>query len=137
MEWFSSLCNFRIQNLNDGLPPPHKLIIGLCRKKSKRTSTAMGDFARYLMRLDGKQHVPSPRDPPPLERHLLSSNQAILESDLPTWTASQWIFLFDLAQLADSNTTRVEQFERDLEPFLGLSTPLPVVGRTVQARRYD
>lgn len=74
---------------------------------------------------------------PPLERHLLSSNQAILESDLPTWTASQWIFLFDLAQLADSNTTRVEQFERDLEPFLGLSTPLPVVGRTVQARRYD
>jgi len=137
IEWFPSLYNFRIQNLNDGLPPPNDLI-GRCRSNSKSTCTDMGNFALYLMRL-GKQHIPQLLGHK--EAHVAQfGNRTLQNGPLPSD-----FFLFDVAQLSDRNTTRVEQFKRDMERFLGLSTPLaaihhhlpgkPAVNPTVQAAK--
>jgi hypothetical protein len=46
------------------------------------------------------------------------------------------IFLYDTAQLSDSNTTRLEGFLQDLQHFLGLTQPLPTPLHEKPGRKY-
>jgi len=127
LDWFQSLYNFRIQNLNGGLPHPNKLI-GKCKKESKFTCTEMAHFAGKLMQL-GKQNVPVPRPPTPLENILLRRKKrgGVFFNVSAVEPIPNDVFLFDVAQLSDKNATRQEQFKRDLQAFLGLSAPLPAM----------
>lgn len=127
LDWFQSLYNFRIQNLNNGLPHPNELI-GKCHKESKFTCTEMAHFAGKLLRL-GKQNLPIPRPPTPLENILLRRKKrgGVFFNVSSVEPIPNEVFLFDVAQLSDQNATRLEQFKRDLQAFLGLSAPMPAM----------
>ena len=132
-DWFISLYNFRIQNL-DSLPTPDKLV-GPCMMGMKSTCTHKGNFAYHLLRL-GKQNIAydnnkhkSPFTMPDSDRRslehdivnhykLLSFNHtAMLPQPNP-------IFILDMSQLSDANTTRRLQLTRAMTNFLQLDTLL-------------
>jgi hypothetical protein len=154
VRWFESLYNFRVQNqkVKDAgrMRHPNDLV-GVCTRGMKNTCTEKGNFALHLLRLGKQNHnstsspssgggsVPSER----AERVLrLYRSKWYNASAVPAMPNP--VFLFDVAQLGDSNATRSRQFQRDVQWFLGLeeemlpfvrTKPGKVWGPVVQAKK--
>jgi hypothetical protein len=122
--WFQSLYNYRVQNIRHDrrMPEPNHLI-GHCAPRMVHTCTNNGDFAFDLFRL-GKTNFPHPREPNPLEVTILSRHHHHQSQRWINWTEIPYVpnpvFLFELDQLGDTNTTRSLQFRRDVTEFLEL-----------------
>ncbi|GKY97127.1 hypothetical protein MPSEU_000671100 [Mayamaea pseudoterrestris] len=134
-EWFVSLYNFRVQNL-ETIPSADRLV-GPCFKGMKSTCTHKGNFAYHLMRM-GKQNYKLYENKNDEEeqtlpftmnesaRHeleheivhfykLLSFNHTAI-APLPNS-----VFIMDVSQLSDANDTRRYQFRQDVTDFLQLN----------------
>lgn len=116
--FWNSFYNFRMRHLErDGkqhLPVPDKLI-GECIPEGLGVCTDRGNFHVSLATF-GKTNMTDPS-----ERNLLRMRdkyQFISPIDNP-------VFLYDVAQLYDTNTTRTERFKSDFQHFLGLTKPMP------------
>lgn len=130
VRWFESMYNFRVQNKRDPMPHP-LLLIGRCRRNSNGCCTQYTNFASSLMRLwkpnvlvdddDNVRPIPinSRRPLTELEEKIFEGNRSETEPVLNP------IFLFELNQLSDKNTTRADQFRIDVQQFLNLKSPLP------------
>lgn len=125
VDWFESLYNFRVQNLPsmETMPPPFKLI-GRCVKGMKLTCTEKGNFAYNLLNL-GKANQLGPRPSTDLEESIVGKYRRgwFNVSEVP-YTPNP-VFIFDVAQLADTNETRRESFRQDMTNYLGLKKLLP------------
>lgn len=132
VEWFQSLYNFKLR-ANITLPPPQALI-GYCdfqfstmeeirlHRISKYNGMADNgvctDLARFHVSLSmmGKTNISDPN-----EEILLGARKHQLASRAPIRNP---IFLYEVGQRSDPNTTRVERFHEDLKDYLGLAQNL-------------
>ena len=113
--WFESWYNFRVNAGLTGLPPATKLMDGRCHIE---LCTDNANFALSLARL-GKTDMTAPEEVQMKRRYpkvLQNANYPRLENK---------IFLFDVGQLADTNETRTQAFQADMQEFLGLTEELP------------
>jgi hypothetical protein len=135
--WFESLYNFRVQNLGRRkiMLEPYQLI-GNCGRGTMQTCTNKGDFAQGLMTL-GKTNHPHPREPNRIERAILEryKNRHAPLIDIPY--VPNPVFLFELDQLGDANTTRSLQFRNDVTQFLGLQRPLSELPHHKPGKKRD
>ena len=144
--WFESLYNFRVQNLSvkktDSMPHPNALM-GVCTRGMKNTCTEKGNFGLHLLRL-GKQNVGGLRPSTERAERILGlyKRKWFNATEVPPMENS--VFLFDVAQLGDTNETRSQLFRRDVQEYLGLDGELPplaqnkpgkVWGPVVQAKK--
>lgn len=111
--WFESLFNFKVQNLPEHLPSHHwgdpNRLIGVCDDPSQFNcvGTHKGLFHVHLAFL-GKTN----------QTKALEARYKILRGNvIPT---ANPVFLFDVDQLHDSNATRRNTFEHDVQDLLGL-----------------
>ena len=123
---FLCLASVRVQNIpsaNGAMPHPNKLI-GRCMKGMRHTCTEKGNYAYNLLYL-GKHLEAGPRLSTPTEEAIVGkykrnwfnvSNVPILPNP---------IFLFELNQLGDSNATRIQTLQKDVQKFMGLQQELP------------
>jgi hypothetical protein len=129
IRWFESLYNFRVQNLRRELKMPHPNdLIGPCRAGKFLTCTNKGDFANSMLKL-GKQNYPYARPATDLETTIVARYSA-MNRTFDTTTAEYMpnpVFLFELDQLSDSNTTRSELFRNDFTRFMDLKERLPTL----------
>lgn len=114
----SSFYNFRHRHPKrhaGGDLPDALHLIGNCSTKSQGVCTDRAMFHVNLAAF-GKtaMHGPERRLLGHLRYHLLGR----IENP---------IFLYDIAQLYDNNTTRTNRFKKDLQIFLGLDTALPAM----------
>lgn len=93
--------------------PNATTLIGSCRKSSRGVCTDRANFHQQLDLL-GKTK------PTNEELALFTHSYQYEKESIPNP-----IFLYDVHQLGDSNTVRQAQFIKDLQNFVGLSTPLP------------
>jgi hypothetical protein len=134
--WFQSLYNFRVQNINGNItmPSPRQLI-GSCTKGTMQVCTRKGDFASGLFSL-GKTSFPEPREPNRIEQAILSRRPTSINfTDIPY--VPNPVFLFELDQLNDSNSTRVLQFRKDVTEYLGLRQLLPDLPHHIPGKERD
>jgi len=131
VSWFQSLYNFRVQNLNS-LPHPNKLIGG-CFAGSKNTCTSKGNFAFDLMRM-GKKNYNGPQPMTDLEKEIVGRAKQNA-SEIPPMPND--VFFFDIAQLGDTNETRMEIFRKDVKEFLGLEADLPPLVHNKPGKKWN
>lgn len=125
MLWFRSFYNFRMVDKPKGpLPHPIKLV-GPC-EVDNHVCTDHARFHFYLAQAfgDGPSSIPE-------ERQLILGNTSNVKLFLNTSASPSYnkIFLYDVGQLADSNTTRNKQFRRDMADFLELNASFPEAPR--------
>jgi hypothetical protein len=136
IRWFESLYNFRIQNLKipTDLPNPNDLI-GPCKTGRYLTCTNKGDFANSLLKL-GQQNYPSRRPATELEKSIVERyNRTIVIDTSKIEYMSNPIFIFELDQLSDSNSTRNDQFRMDFTNFMQLKEPLPPLPHYIPGKK--
>lgn len=138
--WFESMYNFRVQNLGlhgtkrlKTMPPPSKLI-GRCMLGMLNCCTFYSNFAHSLIRL-GKQYIneddnlPIPidqrRQPTELENKIVGQYRRERYNISEVEPVLNPVFLFELSQLSDRNTTRADEFRTDVQSLLGLKSSLP------------
>lgn len=121
--WFQSLWNFRRNNL-DSLPHPNQLI-GPCMRGMKMTCTEMGNFAAKLMNL-GKTNFNGSQPMTDLELQIVGryKKHTFYNVSQVPYLAND-VFLFDVAQMSDSDEARQLAFRHDVQSFLGLEGVLP------------
>ncbi|GKY93588.1 hypothetical protein MPSEU_000326200 [Mayamaea pseudoterrestris] len=139
---FESLYNFRIQNFVDSQMKHPNRLIGPCYGGYKMTCTLKSDWAYYLLALgkqflqiDGSSNATS-YELSELEREIvyhhpyrrkpmnISTIQPIRNK----------IFIFELGQLGDANETRRQQFQSDVQQYLGFKAPLAPVHHFVPGK---
>jgi hypothetical protein len=134
--WFQSLYNYRVQNIrHDRRMPEPNALIGNCAPWMAHTCTNNGDFAYGLFRL-GKTNHPYPREPNPLEQTILSRHSPSVNGTEIPYVPNP-VFLFELDQLGDTNTTRTLQFRRDVSKFLGLQQLLAEIPHVWPGKNQD
>lgn len=109
VRWFESYYNFRVRHGNWTMPEPQKLI-GECIPEGHGVCTDRANFHASLS-MFGQTNLSDPS-----EHHLLRLRDKyalISQIDNP-------VFLYDTAQLYDSDEGRKAQFRRDLADFMGL-----------------
>ena len=134
--WFQSLYNFRVQNLNanenhTAFPKPNDLI-GLCVKGRKNSCTHKGEFGLHIRNL-GKtmathnsfNQQTGRYELTPLERLLYKSSHETRPYTNVQQVVPNPVFMFEINQLSDTNTSRTNQFRKDMTDFMELETPLP------------
>jgi hypothetical protein len=136
VRWFQSLYNFRVQNLppktdHSDWPRPNDLI-GSCIKQRKNTCTHKGEFALSLRNLGKTLAANNHRDATtglydlsPLEYRMYDTSKVRKHFPDIQEAVPNPVFLFEMNQLSDDNTTRKELFGEDVAKFLELDTPLP------------
>ena len=117
IRWFESFYNHRIQNTGS-MPDPNKLK-GNCFKDSQGVCANRADFHLNLVRL-GKTNYTVEQ-----EAFLPGEWNGIVKDD-PPYTPNP-VFMYDTQQLSDKDKERSAQFRRDVQLFIGLSTPLPPI----------
>lgn len=122
---FESMYNFRVDSLNETIPHPNYLI-GACFQTSKMVCTAKSEFAYHLLQL-GKKHWNGTRPTTALEQEIVAPYRGRNTGVDPTTVPflPNPVFLYEISQLDDSNKTRMAQFRRDVQDFLGVSQPMP------------
>lgn len=100
---------------NYSLPSPNKLI-GECTPETDGVCTDRANFHTNLA-VFGKTNLLDP-----VEQNLVRFQKYTYES---TYEISNPLFLYDVAQFYDENTSRTELFKTDLQHFLGLKAPMP------------
>ena len=135
VRYFESYYNFRARHPqrpsnhnNDTAPlvlPPAETLVGQCTSTSQGVCTDRAKFHVNLAKL-GKTAWLDPAEQKLL--HLTHAQQHLVVVSNP-------LFLYDVEQLYDTNVTRREQFRRDVQHFLGLSTPLPPLVPPVPSTR--
>jgi len=109
VQWFESYINFRnMYSFN-----PRELMKQCIKTLCLRTA----NFHVFLAGL-GKTNATS-LDGLNMEE-MYAANEATVPPPIPNR-----VFLYDMAQLADSNATRSAQFGRDVQEYLGFSTDMP------------
>jgi len=105
------------------MPHPNKLI-GRCMKGMRNTCTEKGNFASNLLRL-GKHLEGGPRLSTPTEEAIVGryKREWYNVSEVPI--VPNPVFLFELNQLGDSDESRIEILQKDVQQFLGLEEELP------------
>ena len=138
VRYFESYYNFRARHpqrssssnttTNDTVVPmlpPAETLVGPCTSTSQGVCTDRAKFHVNLAKL-GKT---SWRDSAEQELlHLTPAQQHLVVVPNP-------LFLYDVEQLYDTNVTRRAQFGRDVQHFLGLTTPLPPLVPPVPSTR--
>lgn len=132
--WFESFYNHRIQNT--GRMPDPNTLGGGCYKDSQGVCGQRADYHVALVRL-GKSNYTYEQDA------FNPGEWNGIVRDNPPHTPNP-IFLYDTQQLSDTDEERSAQFRRDIQQFIGLSTPLPpvihyspgkILNATLQAER--
>jgi hypothetical protein len=116
VRWFESFYNFRYRHPRGKhvLPEPTELI-GECTPESQGVCTARAEFHGNLAML-AKTNLTNPNEWKLLRMH--DKYQRITLIDNP-------VFLYDVNQLYDTNTTRTTAFKTDLRDFLGVQADMP------------
>jgi len=110
-----SFYNFRVRHgSGDTMAPPDKLI-GECVEEAQGVCTDRANFHKSLA-IFGKTNMTNPS-----ERNLLR----MLDKYKWVTPIDNPVFLYDVAQLYDTNEARKALFKQDLQNFLGLDAPLP------------
>jgi hypothetical protein len=128
--WFESFYNYRLKR--DVLPPPDSLV-GACTNQTHDVCTDSANFHVHLATL-GKTNLTEQ------ERTLFDTQTTMSTSTFdhhhhPTVPRSPKnqlhlpnpVFLYDVSQLAGSNVDISETVRRDMQDYLGLQQPLPVL----------
>jgi hypothetical protein len=122
--FFESFYNYRLKR--DELPPPASLM-GACTDHMNDVCTDNANFHVHLAML-GKTNLTA------LERVLLetTSNSSTTSTRVPRNPKKLMhlpnpVFLYDVSQLDGSNVDVSESVRRDMQDFLGLQQPLPVL----------
>lgn len=125
VKWFESFYNFRLRLANAKHLPPAERLIGRCDadchlkgvkgcfpwyRLAKKVCTDGANFHRAISRLS---LTPMDTDE---EKALLGK----AHKDL-SWRYQGKVFLMVVEQMGDTNTTRQEILERDMEAFLGIA----------------
>jgi hypothetical protein len=134
VRYFESYYNFRARhpqqsssNTNETVQilPPAETLVGQCTSTSQGVCTDRAKFHVNLAKL-GKTSWRDPAEQKLL--HLTHAQQHLV-------VVPNRLFLYDVEQLYDNNVTRREQFRRDVQHFLGLTTPLPPLVPPVPSTR--
>jgi hypothetical protein len=120
--WFESYYNYRLKR-RDEMPPPASLM-GACTGTMDEVCTDNANFHVHLAML-GKTNLTA------LERVLFETNSTT-STKVPRSPKNQLhlpnpVFLYDVSQLDGSNVDVSESVRRDMQDFLGLQQPLPVL----------
>jgi hypothetical protein len=125
--WFESLYNFKVQNLPGYMPSnywgdPNDLV-DKCQdfKEFNCVGTAKGHFHIHLALLGKTNHT---------QDQLAKEFEVFANFTQKPPTTFNPVFLFDVDQLNDVNSTRMDRFQQDLQVILGLKHPLGPVPRT-------
>ena len=128
--WFESLYNFKVQNLPRGKPANFwgdpNMLINKCQsyKDLACVGTAKALFHIHLAQLGKTNHTQQLQEKYPI----LGGN--ITQTRNP-------VLLFDLMQLSDTNSTRVQRFGEDLQRLLHLPEPaLPPPPRSKPGKKW-
>lgn len=113
VKWFESYYNFRNRHPRSPSPlPDADELIGKCVAEGQGVCTSRGAFHQNLA-MFGKTNVSAEQE----WLHLPEKYERSSPID-------NLVFLYDVAQLYDSNASRVDRFKLDLQHFLGLEEPL-------------
>jgi hypothetical protein len=131
--WFESFYNYRLKRDADELPPPASLM-GACTDHMNDVCTDNANFHIHLAML-GKTNLTA------LERVLLestTSNSTSTSTRVPRNPKNLMhlpnpVFLYDVSQLGGSNVDVSESVRRDMQDYLGLQQPLPVLEPTARS----
>lgn len=146
--WFQSLYNFRVQNLNpkfnhSSFPTPTELI-GRCTTGMKNTCTHKGEFGLYIRSLGKTLATQNARNPDTgryewndLEHRLYATSQYKGRYPDIQELIPNPIFLFEINQLSDEDAGRKLQFQKDMEVFLELASPLLPMEAKTPGRKWD
>jgi hypothetical protein len=137
VHFFESLYNFRVQNMGlDESPMPHPLkLVGRCGRGMRQTCTDMANYAFHLIRL-GKQHWNGTSEPTLLESQIVGRYRRAAYNITALSPLPNPVFLYAVEELADKNATRRAEFRKQVQHFLGLSTPLPPLLHYTPGRRW-
>ena len=108
--WFESFYNYRVQSGQHIMPPVNELIKGEALSVSVKKS-------RFHLNLVGLGKTPLDSD---LEWKLLLENNDMSAFNFGYIRTPMKVFVYEIGQLADTNATRVSQFESDLGRFIGV-----------------
>lgn len=125
--WFQSFYNYRVWehyelNLTETIPYPSELTNG--DKHWRVVSTALAKFEVYLQQLDKVPLSPSEKN------DMLNGDKFWPKRMTPN---PYKVFIYIDEQLKDRNSTRRVEFQRDLQKFLRLRTPMLDFGKMPKA----
>eukprot|EP00816_Leptocylindrus_hargravesii_P002039 CAMPEP_0196816242 /NCGR_PEP_ID=MMETSP1362-20130617/54270_1 /TAXON_ID=163516 /ORGANISM="Leptocylindrus danicus, Strain CCMP1856" /LENGTH=419 /DNA_ID=CAMNT_0042193493 /DNA_START=64 /DNA_END=1320 /DNA_ORIENTATION=- len=141
VEWFESFYNFRINNVKlqkGDFPRPNELIGQSCGKTRPHPPLCT-HRARFGFFLSFFGKTPMNTD---VELDLLDQTGgfarkfAMKQAKIGAANGTK-VFLYNMDQLADQNSTRTEQFREDLRGFIGLKDPLPPVLHHTPGKKHE
>lgn len=121
VSWFQSLYNFRVQNAlpgEDNMPDPNSLV-GRCYGASRNTCTEKGNFAYALLQL-GKTNDGGPQPTTALADRIVGHYKRLWFNVSNVPYLPNPVFAYHMEQMQAAP----DRLARDLEHFLGLTSPL-------------
>ena len=130
IEWFESFYNFAVNNNQNGKLGPTTEHIGQCY--GTLVCTNRGQFHLWLARL-GKTPLASNEElrllPPPFVKRTQKAGGV--------QPSIAKVFLYDLSQLSDADSTRSTQYRKDLASFLDVHEDLPPIKKVKPGKKWE
>jgi hypothetical protein len=120
--WFESFYNFRVHN-EFPMPPPQELI-GRCGRRTFNVCTFRANFHLWLANafMYTRAHV-DPQEQQYFSPKIRKAMRNTTAFDVQTHRRP--LFLYEIRQLNDTNTTRDQLFRQELQSFLGIQQSIP------------
>jgi hypothetical protein len=116
--WFESFYNYRLKH---GVPmPPPAYLMEACTDEMNDVCTAHANFHAHLAML-GKTNLTTS------ERALFSTQRLVPRGRNHQLHLTNPVFLYDVSQLDGSDPDQSQTVRRDMQDYLGLQQPLPVL----------